>query len=190
MEPPHGWLCELSRDFTRRKIQYLRFDQLQALKYPLFLKPPDDKLFGAAVYDSPAELLKREDIDPAQGILASDPMTFLREYRVYMLDHRAVARSLYSVGGEYVEDSSDGNLEAASDFAALVAAGCTDQTPSAVVIDVGLTAAGEWAVVEANPVFGAGIYQADPGRVLDVLSAACCHPEVAPERFSYPVELE
>ena len=42
--------------------------------------------------------------------------------------------------------------------------------PPAVVIDVGKISGSGWAVVEANPVFGSGIYKCDPIKVLPVLA--------------------
>ena len=41
------------------------------------------------------------------------------------------------------------------------------------MIDVGLTVEAGWAVVEANPCWGAGIYACDPSAVLNVLARAC-----------------
>ncbi len=45
--------------------------------------------------------------------------------------------------------------------------------PPAAVIDVGRLAGGGWAVVEANPAWGAGICGCDPAAVLPVLRRAC-----------------
>ena len=36
-------------------------------------------------------------------------------------------------------------------------------------IDVGLLADSSWAVIEANPVFGAGVYAGDPSGILDTV---------------------
>lgn len=193
LEPPHEWLCGVPAQFTQRQIRYLNFGQVADLDYPLFLKPPDDKIFGAAVYHSAEALVARKDIDSDQGVLASARVDFLREYRVYMLDHKAVACSVYSVNGELFEDPKDPDLDTAAHFASQVAAACTETTPSAVVIDVGVLSTGEWAVVEANPVFGAGIYGAEPDHVLDVLYAAChrqagLDPNLEP--FIFAVELD
>ena len=44
--------------------------------------------------------------------------------------------------------------------------------PPAVVVDVGLLADGGWAVVEANPAWGSGLYGCDADAVLPVVRRA------------------
>lgn len=47
--------------------------------------------------------------------------------------------------------------------------------PSAFVLDVGVTLERGWAVVEANPCWGAGLYGCEPQRVLEVLRGSLKH---------------
>ncbi|MFJ9611176.1 ATP-grasp domain-containing protein [Kitasatospora sp. NPDC101176] len=54
----------------------------------------------------------------------------------------------------------------------LAASGPGAALPSAVVVDVGLTDDGRWAVVEANAAWASGGYAADPEGVLDVVLRA------------------
>ena len=48
--------------------------------------------------------------------------------------------------------------------------------PPAVVIDVGRIVGKGWALVEANCVWGSGIYGCDPHEVLPVLRRSCVKP--------------
>jgi hypothetical protein len=40
-----------------------------------------------------------------------------------------------------------------------------------------------WAVVEANPAWGSGIYGNDADKVLDVLSQSCMKKDLLPDEY-------
>lgn len=190
LEPPHDWLTGLPQRLLRRRVRFTTLGAL-ASDGPLFVKPPDDKLFPAQVYADPASVLRaRADLGGDEPVLVSDPVRFAREYRVHLLDGRAVAASRYAIDGDLAPGADDPGCADARRVAEEAAAALGDRTPAAVVIDVGPLDDGGWAVVEANPCFGAGIYAAAPDPVLDVLRAACCHPGDADPRFCNPVVLD
>ncbi len=189
IEPPHDWLLGVPAAFAGRRIRYERFDALPNLEYPAFIKPPDDKIFPAQVYAEATALAARDDIAPDQRVLVSEPVRFTEEHRVHVLDGAAVSVRRYAVDGDIAEGVGDDEAAALAAEVARV----TPDTPPAVVIDVGRVAEGGWAVVEANPAFGAGTYGADASAILDVLAAACLpRAAVTPdlERFTAAVELE
>ena len=193
LEPPHDWLGRVDRSLTRRKISVLTFDQLGALSYPCFLKPPDDKIFPAKVYASPEALTERSDIDADQLIIASEPVIFAKEFRVHFCDWRAVSQSLYSVAGELAPSRDDPGGPDAITFAQSVVDSTKLHTPPAVVVDVGILSDGNWAVIEANPAFGAGLYDAEADPILDVLLQACQPAGKLPAglaQFTFPVTIE
>ena len=193
LEPPHDWLGRIDLRLTRRKISVLTFGQLAELSYPCFLKPPDDKIFPAQVYASPEGHAERSDIDADQLIIASEPVSFAKEFRVHFCDWRAVSQSLYSVAGELVPSGDDPDGSDAIAFAQEVVDSAKLHTPPAVVVDVGILSDGAWAVIEANPAFGAGLYGADPDPILDVLLQACQPAGTLPAelaQFTFPVTLE
>lgn len=193
LEPPHAWLETLEHELLGRKVAVQSFRDLPSLDYPLFIKPPDDKIFPAKVYSAPDELLRRDDIGGDQLVLISEPVAFEREYRAHILNGAVVSLSLYCERGELAVAGPADEIREAKEFANRVAGLVRSTSPPAYVIDVGILDTGAWAVVEANPAFGAGIYSGDPSRILDVLRACCvAEKELGPEsaRFVFRVELE
>jgi len=193
LEPPLDWLARVPSDFTHRRVRSMQIQDLDTIEYPAFIKPPDDKILPARVYEDPGFLRQRSDLRPEDAILVSQPVTFAREFRVHLLRGVHVAVSRYSVGGDLSVAADDEACADAGAFAEEAAAAAAAFTPEAVVIDVGLLSDARWSVVEANPVFGAGIYAGDPGGILDTLLA--CAIRIADktreiEVFCRPLELE
>jgi hypothetical protein len=52
------------------------------------------------------------------------------------------------------------------------------------VIDIGKIVGRGWAVVEANPAWGSGIYGNDPDEVLNVLAKSCMKRDQLPDDYS------
>lgn len=193
LEPPLDWLTHLPPELLHREVAALQLGDIDHLSWPCFLKPPDDKLFAARVYPSAKALRAlRPDLNPDDEVLASEPVRFADEFRVHLLHHRAVRCSRYAVWGELSPSDADPACAQAAEIAQRAARAIAEHTPPTVVIDVGRLDDGRWAVVEANPCFGAGLYAGDPTPVLKVLRAAC-HPAPLPTalaRFGRPVVLE
>ncbi|MGI9332174.1 MAG: ATP-grasp domain-containing protein [Gammaproteobacteria bacterium] len=193
LEPPLDWLARLPLELTHRKIRFVRFSELGCLEYPCFIKPPDDKLFTARVYEDADELTRRTDIPDEQEILVSDPVQFAKEFRVHVVRGTAVSVSRYSEYGELSVCAQDDNCKSAAAFATELFQQVQSFTPPSVVIDVGLLDGSAWSVVEANPVFGAGIYDGNAALILDALVEACHRPKRPDpylDQFFRPVELE
>jgi hypothetical protein len=106
-------------------------------------------------------------------------VTFLVEYRLFVLDGAVRAASRYATGGRLDPAALDmcRHRSAVLDFAAGLLDACADTLPSAVVVDVGLasnadTGEERWTVVEANMAWFCTGYAADPDRLLDVVLRA------------------
>ena len=159
LEPEHDWLTKLEFEFVQRKIEYTEIKKLANLSYPIFIKPPDDKLFTAKIYTSVDEILNRIDLESNQQILVSEPVTFTKEYRSHILNGEIVSCTRYLMNSELDISSNDKTIKDAIVFIERLLKETETRIPPTVVIDVGLLDSGEFAVVEANPSFGAGIYQ-------------------------------
>ena len=123
----------------------------------------------------------------------SEPVFFRKEFRTHVVDGVVVSVSRYSVAGELSISADDKDLQAAVSFTETVIRRALDITPPSVVIDVGLLAENMWSVVEANPVFGAGIYAGNVDRILDALLVACRPTSKQAEyldRFKFPIVME
>ncbi|MFE6055888.1 ATP-grasp domain-containing protein [Kitasatospora sp. NPDC056446] len=191
LEPAEDWLARLPLTLTGRRVTCTTLAEARRLRSPAFVKPPADKLFAARVYPDGGALPGPEVLDGDTPVLVSEVVRFVTEYRLFVLDGVVRAGSRYAVDGELSvapldpdgtavgagPDSAsapDGEASDAlaftRDVLAVSAAGVP--LPSATVVDVGLTANGRWAVVEANAAWAAGGYAADPDAVLDVVLRA------------------
>ncbi|WP_035852478.1 ATP-grasp domain-containing protein [Kitasatospora azatica] len=189
LDAPLDWLAGLPVELTHRQISCTTLVEARRLRRPAFLKPPVDKLFPARIYPDGSGLPGPDALDDDTPVLVSDPVAFVREYRLFVLDGAVHTASRYAVDGRLdiapVTDAlvdvapatdapvaEDRHAPAALAFARQVLAATADGLPSAVVVDVGLLADGRWAVVEANPAWASGGYACDPDLVLDVVLRA------------------
>lgn len=190
IEPPFDWLTQLPADLLGREVRALTLGQLPQVAFPAFVKPADDKCFPAAVYDSLEALYDaiqlRESLPLQTPILTSTPVVWHTEYRFFVREGAVMTGSLYSLAGELIEagaqdpqpQQAQTTLPDAQHFTqALVEQlqqGGEEGTlvPPAVVIDVGWIQGHGWAVIEANPCWGAGLYKCDPAAALATLQRA------------------
>lgn len=169
VEPPLGWLAKLPEDLVRREIVFGTLQGALDGPFPRFVKPADDKAFGARVYASAADLAEV----PAERdtpTLVSEAVRFEAEFRSFTLGTDVVTHSIYSRFGDLIEEAEPEELAEAHEFTSEVLASYAPCP--ACVVDVGRLTDGTWAVVEANPCWGSGLYGCDSDAVLDVLAAA------------------
>lgn len=169
LEAPADWLARLPVAFTRREIRAVPLREAYGLRRPAFVKSPNDKGVPALVYTDGSRLPGPDAVDPETTVLVSDVIVFAAEYRLYLLDGNVVCGSQYAEGGRlHPAPLPAGALAFGADL--LAAAGHT--LPSAIVVDAGLTDAGQWAVIEANAAWASGCYTSDPDLALDVVLRA------------------
>ncbi|WLQ65860.1 ATP-grasp domain-containing protein [Streptomyces sp. NBC_01213] len=169
LEAPTDWLARLPTTFVRREIRAMPIREAYGLRRPVFVKSPNDKSIPALVYADGSRLPGPDAVGPETVVLVSDVVTFDAEYRLYMLDGQVHTGSRYATSGRLdLGPLSPGAHAFGSDL--LAAAGHT--LPSAIVVDVGTTDTGQWAVVEANAAWASGCYVSDPDRALDVVLRA------------------
>lgn len=150
------------------------------LRTPTFLKPPNDKLFPARLYQEGTQLPGPDAVDSDTAVLASDPVRFTVEFRLYVLDGEVITGAQYAIEGDLDIEPLAGHESESRvlGFAREVLRESEDMLPSAVVVDVGLIADADGpgkpapAVIEANAAWASGHYAADPERVLDVVLRA------------------
>lgn len=193
LEPRLFWLPQLPLHYRRRAVRSGRFGALltgvsgeqptapsaaaartsaQPIDLPIFAKPADDKAFPARVYHSAKELAELSFVDADTPVLLSEPVHWSVEFRAFILDRRVVALSPYARDGALQTSARPGEPDGAERFLGDLLADDGVSIPPAVVVDVGEIRGRGWAVIEANPCFGAGLYECDPTAVLPVLKRA------------------
>ncbi len=183
-EPPLDWLAKLPAQFVGRRVEFGTLLEAREKSFPRFVKPAGEKSFEARVYASAEELPPDTDQQESVWVLTSEVVSWEVEYRFYVLDGRIETASSYWRGETSTQNENGvyqaplDELSEALSFANQVA-GKKNQCgfgSYGAVIDVGLIRGFGWAVVEANPAFGSGIYGCDPERVLPVV-AGCVFGE-------------
>jgi hypothetical protein len=182
LEPSDAWLAGLPPEVTGRTIEAISLGDARRLRHPMFVKPPSDKSFEAAVYADGTRLPGPDKLPGQTPVQVSEIVTFAREYRLFVLDGEVRTASRYAVFGrlDAAPIGGDPDGDAVLGFARDLLGAVADSLPSAVVVDVGLITppdrgGSQWAVVEANMAWFANAYAADPDLVLDVVLAAA-HP--------------
>jgi hypothetical protein len=178
LEPPIDWLPNLPERFRQRTVRAMTLGEAREVDGPVFIKPADEKAFAAKIYSSGNELPARGLIPDEQPVLVQDVVHWEREYRCFVLHGMVTTVSIYSRDHELAQSRdgdfpfSDEEFEAAKSFCESAVAAYASATPTAVVVDVGLLAGRNWAVIEANAANSSGLYGCDPIEVLRVLRAA------------------
>lgn len=173
--PPDAWLPALPRDYVRREVRLTDLEGARKATFPAFVKPPDEKLFGARVYTDLAALLgATQGLDGTTPVLVSGPVRFEVEYRAFIEGRRVAALSVYLRGGQLADGwrEEPGEREEALELLGRLLADERVELPPALVIDVGKLATGGWAVVEGNPAWASGLCGCDAAAILPVLAAA------------------
>lgn len=169
--PDDDLLARVPGAFLRRKVELRHLREIDTLVFPKFVKTIVPKQVRSRVYASAAELRdEATGLDPDTLVLVSDPVHFVAELRLFVLDGQVLDAAFY---------------EGEGDRAAGVAFGTAllphVKTPHAVVVDVGRLPDGEWALIELNAAWGAG---------LNGCSAVCVLPAIAQASGSFSASKE
>lgn len=175
LEPHDGWLDALPAAFTGRSVSRVPLSEARRRTGPLFVKPPTDKSFPAAVHPDGASLPQPPPGSGDPLVQISEVVSWVDEFRLFLLDGEIRTGSRYAVHGRLDAAPLAGHPQEAAvrAFAHRLTAECGDTLPGAVVVDVGRMRrpgrATVWAVVEANMAWFSTVYAADPDRALDVV---------------------
>lgn len=173
VEPPDDWLVRLPAEYRLRDIRLTTLGEARASSSPAFVKPPADKSFAARVCTG-ATL--PDGLPDDMPVLVSEIVAWESEFRCLVLDRELRTFSLYARHGEPQDEenyaSTDDEAAALTDFISRLLADPRVELPRAIGVDVGVIAGRGWACVEANGVWGAGIYACDPDEALEVIRHA------------------
>ncbi len=178
LEPPFDLLARVPERFVRRRVEAATFDDLDRLQGRTFVKPADplDKWFDTGVYSDARDIRTRGRSRPDAPVLLSEPVEWSVELRYFVLDGKPVAGSPYlSYGRPAWRWHANQPSAVPSAGLAVVEGACAAMAgalPPAFVLDVGRIDDRGWAVVEFNPVWSAGLLNADPRAILPALLRA------------------
>lgn len=176
LEPPLDWLASLPRACLEREVRFTSLGEARDLPGPLFVKPADEKSFTARVWTDPAALPGPDKLPDHLAVLVAEPVEWSLEVRCFVVEGQVLTCSPY-VRYRELAQAPDGGWPASPDELAQARA-CAARVigsaalPPAVALDVGAIVGRGWAVVEANPCWGSGIYGADPAGVLQAARRA------------------
>lgn len=167
-KPKDSFLPELPHKFRKRHVELTTLGEARKATEPRFVKPPNDKMFPAKVYNSGEELPDLHDDEP---VLSQEVVEWTSEYRLFLIDGLSCTASNYMNHGTYSQDTGyKGDPRELIDIMGWHQSIRHDvDLPHAVVLDIGIIKHRGIAVVEANEVCASGIYSCDPKRVLDCL---------------------
>ncbi len=169
------WLARCPAWALKRSVRAMELGAARELTGGWFIKPASEKWFQAGVFAGGAALPEVDGLDEGDPVLVSEVVRFASEFRCFVRDGDVMASSVYARGGEACGDDEEGwpcgeeELAAARAFCARVVE-ASPRLPRGVVVDVGQLEGGEWALVEANPVWGAGVYGCAASGVLEALA--------------------
>lgn len=169
------WLAKVPKSFLKRQVDFMTLKEAKQLTQVRFIKPADDKVFEAKVYQ-PGEFQPHELIPQDTPVLVSEPVQFDVEYRTFMNGFSVKTWSNYLFYGEINDPRFhhmvNMNHQHPVDFVnELMLKSAIPCEPC--VIDVGLIRGRGMAVIECNQAWASGLYGCDPGSALSVLEVAC-----------------
>jgi hypothetical protein len=172
-EPPAAWLVSLPDEYRKRAVMLTTVGEVRANPAPMFVKPPNDKSFPAAVRTGPGIPAWVPDDTP---VLVQEVVEWEVEFRCFVLDRRVRTFSIYLRDGELQKDAGWASTdEEDAELLAFTGRLLADERvtlPRAVVLDAGAIRGRGWAAVELNAAWGSGVYGCDPAAVLEVLRHA------------------
>jgi hypothetical protein len=190
LETPFNWLPNLPFGYRQRDIYLSALREARSLTQPKFIKPAADKSFDAKIYETGGELPSPEWFDDATPVLVSEPVQWELECRCFVSNRSVATFSPYLRHGELIQNdagewiASDDERDEAAAFLEQLLNDPSLRFPPGIVIDIGKIVGRGWAVVEANPAWGSGIYGNDPDEVLKVLAKSCMKRDQLPDDYS------
>lgn len=166
VSPPDDLLLTPGSEWLQREVSGSTLEMLLQADFPLFVKPLAPKLFPAVVYPSRKALARdTRGLIGSTPVLVTEPVQWECEVRCLVLEGRVLSCSVYEGEGSPGEAR-----QFARTFAEHHDVACT------YVLDVGRVRGRGWGVLEANPVWGAGLNGCDPDAMADCVAAATCAP--------------
>jgi hypothetical protein len=167
------WLAKLPKDYLKRDVYFTTLAEARKITEKKFIKPADDKVFPAQVYDDGSALPHQDFLDGVP-VLVSDKVKFSSEYRCFVKNRKVVSVSCYLMMKAINEPSNwYVSTEPIVDFVNKMLEDSSIECAPGACIDVGKFKNGDIAIIEANPAYASGIYGCEIVASLDAIKASC-----------------
>ncbi|MBI5930944.1 MAG: ATP-grasp domain-containing protein [Chloroflexi bacterium] len=169
-ETPYDWLPNLPFEYRLRNVWLMALREARALQERQFIKPAGEKTFDAGVYATGAELPSAEYFEDATPTLVSEVVEWEIEFRGFVAERALQTYAPYLRNGELLKSEDEGwvtNVPEQGDALAFFERILADErvmVPPGIVLDIGKIRGKGWAVIEANPAWGSGIYGNNPHK--------------------------
>jgi hypothetical protein len=182
IEPTLDILVHLSEVYTKRQIRFGTLADLMETTTSVFAKSADTcyRLMSSGICkDGKPNLLPDKLADPASPVLMAEPVHWLAEYRVIVLERQILTHSLYMRSGKRFwqgEQSAalpSGEEAEVLDHCRRLLEDPSVALPPACALDVGFIEGRGWAIVEFNPIWCSRLFGCNRGKVLPALERAC-----------------
>jgi len=162
VSPPDDLIRNLDRRWTRRDVTIRMLGDMRAADFPAFIKPVVPKQFTARIYVQLADLeMECSGLKASTAVILSSVIALEAEARSFTLDGRVLDCSIYEGVAK-----PEGALRFSEKFCNSV------PLPRTCVVDAGLIRGEEWAFIEANSSWGAGLNGCEAAKVLPAIAAA------------------
>jgi hypothetical protein len=179
---PLNWLAKLPEEYVNRKVVFTNLGEARRLTERKFIKPADNKLFQAKIYNSGSELTNSlEDNIP---VLISDVMSFTSEYRCIVKNRQVISSCCYWLHTKQMQNLNqaaelnlsknyDNKFHDVVNFVNKMLKDDRVECVNSCTIDVGRFDKDRYTIIEENPIYASGIYGCDPVAMLDAIKSSC-----------------
>jgi hypothetical protein len=152
---------ECLKSFLHRKVQKTTWgeafqmlgkeDEVKGYPNPLFVKPQEQKVWTGCVIRRFKDLIKIGEIPPNFPVLVSEPITFVSEYRAYVVSQRGIIGLHHYNGDPWIVPDRRVVYDMLHSMR-------MNEDIAAYSLDVGITNKGETVLVEVNDAYALGNY--------------------------------
>jgi hypothetical protein len=164
ISPADDLLSFVDRTWLKRDLQFLTLQDAAHCSYPCFVKPVVPKQFRAMVHASSSTLEEEcRGLEQTTPVMVSEVVQFTAEARTFVLGGCVTTCVVYE---------GHGDDEAARHFATMFVEHHQARLPTTCVLDFGCLPCGDWAILEANATWGAGLNSCDAEAAATCIAAA------------------
>ena len=148
-------------DFLGRKIWKIRLKDIHNEKFPVFIKPVEEKIAPGIVVKSKEDLEEYRLLDPETEIFCSEVVSLVSEWRCFLIYGQVIGIHFYY-----------GDCELECDRAVIDAAvNDYPDMPAGFAMDFGVTDDGRTILIEVNDGYSLGAYGLEPTLYARLLTA-------------------